>query len=116
MHELAVTKSILKLALENAAQNGAKEVLGIYLLIGEMRNLEEDWLQRYFGYISKGTPAEHASIHVKKSPVIFLCKDCKQQFTANVRDDKRILCSQCGGFEYDLVSGRELVIEKLEAR
>ena len=116
MHELAVTKSILKLALEHSAQNGATEILVIHLLIGEMRNLEEPWIQRYFDYISKGSAAEKAVIKFKKVPVVFLCKKCQQSFTANVKLDQKILCAHCGSFEYDLVSGRELVMEKLEAR
>jgi hydrogenase nickel incorporation protein HypA/HybF len=116
MHELAVTKSILKLSLDHIAQQGAREVLAIHLLIGEMRNLEEEWIQRYFDHISKGTPAEHAVIRVRKVPVVFLCKNCHQQFTANLKEDKQILCSHCNSFEYDLVTGRELIVEKLEAR
>ncbi|MEI7849680.1 MAG: hydrogenase maturation nickel metallochaperone HypA [Chloroflexota bacterium] len=115
MHELAVTKSILKLALEHSAQNGAKNILAIHLLIGEMRNLEEPWIQRYFDYISKGTAAEKAVIKVKKIPVMFLCHTCLQQFTADLKIDQKILCTHCGSFEYDLISGRELVVEKLEA-
>jgi hydrogenase nickel incorporation protein HypA/HybF len=116
MHELAVTKSILKLVLEQAAQNGGKEVLKIYLLIGEMRNLEEDWIQRYFDYISDGTIAEKAVIKVNKVPVMFQCKICGCQFTADYREDKKILCSHCNSFEYDLLSGRELIIEKMELK
>ena len=116
MHELAVTKSILKLALDHAAQHGAKEILSIHLLIGELRNLEKDWIQRYFDYISQGTSAEHAVIRVKKVPVRFLCQQCRQSFTADVKADQPIACAQCGSFEYDLISGRELIVEKLEAR
>jgi hydrogenase nickel incorporation protein HypA/HybF len=116
MHELAVTKSILKLALDHTARNGGKEIISIHLAIGEMRNLEEAWIQRYFDYISKGTPAEKAVIRVKKIPVVFLCKDCGEQFSANIKEDKKILCSHCGSFEYDLVSGRELIVEQLEVR
>ena len=59
MHELAVTKSILQLVLDETEKNQAKEILKIQLVIGEMRNLEEEWIQRYFDYISKGTIAEH---------------------------------------------------------
>jgi hydrogenase nickel incorporation protein HypA/HybF len=116
MHELAVTKSILKLALDHAAQNGGREILSIHLAIGEMRNLEEDWIQRYFDYISKGTIAEKAVIKVRKIPSAFLCKKCGQQFIVNLKEDKKMLCSNCGSFEYDLVTGRELIVEQLEVR
>lgn len=116
MHELAVTKSILKLALDTAAQNNGNEIISIHLAIGEMRNLEQEWIQRYFDYISKGTKAEDAVIKVRKIPVVFLCKDCGRQFTANLKEDRKILCSHCGSFEYDLVTGRELIVEQLEVR
>lgn len=116
MHELAVTKSILKVAVEHTIQNDGKQVLTIFLAIGEMRNLEEEWIQRYFDYISKGTAAENATIKVRKVPVVFLCKSCGKQFSGNIREEKKLLCTHCGSFEYDLVSGRELMIEKMEIR
>jgi hydrogenase nickel incorporation protein HypA/HybF len=116
MHELAVTKSILKLALDHASQNGGTEILSIHLAIGEMRNLEEDWIQRYFDHISKGTIAEKAVIKVRKIPVVFLCKNCGGQFTPNLKGDKKMLCTHCGSFEYDLVTGRELIVEQLEVK
>jgi hydrogenase nickel incorporation protein HypA/HybF len=116
MHELAVTKSILKLVLDHTAQHGSTQVLKIHLVIGEMRNLEEDWIQRYFDYISKGTPAEKSVIKVKKVPVEFLCSGCGRHFTADVKQEKQILCPHCDSFEYDLVAGRELIVEKIEVR
>ena len=116
MHELAVTKSILKLVLDHAAQHQAVQVLSIDLVIGEMRNLEQDWIQRYFDYISRGTPSEGAQIRVRKVPLDFLCVSCGQHFTADVHQEQRILCPHCGGFEYDLYAGRELIVEKVEVR
>jgi hydrogenase nickel incorporation protein HypA/HybF len=116
MHELAVTKSILQLVLDETEKNQAKEILKIQLVIGEMRNLEEEWIQRYFDYISKGTIAEHAVIKVRKVPVLFECKLCGEKFSADVHLEEKILCPKCKGFNYDLVAGRELVIENIEVR
>jgi hydrogenase nickel incorporation protein HypA/HybF len=116
MHELAVTKSILRLALDHSARHGGGEIVSISLAIGEMRNLEQEWLQRYFAYISKGTPAERAMIKVRKIPVVFVCKQCRQSFTADIHADHPLLCAHCGSDEYDLLSGRELAVEQLEVR
>jgi len=116
MHELAVTKSILQLVLEQTEKNKTSEVLKIQLVIGEMRNLEEGWIQRYFDYISKGTIAEHAVIKVKKIPVLFQCKECQAQFTADVHREEKILCPKCNCFNYDLVAGRELIVENIEVK
>jgi hydrogenase nickel incorporation protein HypA/HybF len=116
MHELAVTKSILKLVLDHTAQHKGKQVVRVTLAIGEMRNLEQDWIQKYFERISVGTPAENAVIQVRKVPVSFLCSECGKTFTAYVRAEKKILCTHCNSFEYTLVSGRELVVEQVEIR
>ncbi len=114
MHELAVTKSILKLALDHTARNGGTQILKIHLVIGEMRNLEEDWIQRYFDYIAKGTPAQGAVINVAKTPVVFACKTCGRSFSTDLHVDQKLVCIHCGSFEYDLVTGRELIVEKIE--
>ena len=114
MHELAVTRSILKIVLDHTEKSGALKVRQIFLRIGEMRNLEEDWIQRYFNQISKGSHAENAIIHFIKVPVVFICKLCNKEFFASFREDKKILCSHCNSFEYDLLSGREFIIEKIE--
>ena len=114
MHELAVTKSILRLVLNAAGDIKASKVQAIYLTVGEMRNLEEDWIQRYFDYISKNTIAEGARIKVKKIPVVFSCKQCGKEFTANIHEDKMTVCPHCSSEDYSLLSGRELIVENME--
>lgn len=114
MHELAVTKSILQIVLDQTSQQNGRKVLSISLVIGEMRNLEEEWIQRYFDQISHKTKAEGAIIHVKKKPVAFLCSKCVSDFTANIHLDQKILCPHCSSDEYELISGRELLIETME--
>lgn len=42
MHELGVTRSIVDVVLRNAQAQQAKRVLSVSLVIGEMRNLEEE--------------------------------------------------------------------------
>jgi hydrogenase nickel incorporation protein HypA/HybF len=114
MHELAVSRSILQIVLDHTGKNGAHKVRKIFLKIGEMRNLEEDWIQRYFNQISKGSNAENAIIHVIKVPVVFICKICHKEFYASFKEDRKILCSHCNGFDYDLLSGREFIIDKID--
>ena len=64
MHELGVTRSIVDVVLRNACSQQAKQVLSVSLVIGEMRNLEEEWVQRYFDRCAKGTLAEGAKIKI----------------------------------------------------
>ncbi len=55
MHELPITRAVLDIALEFAAKESATRVVSIDLRVGELRDLVEEWAQRYFDYVSKGT-------------------------------------------------------------
>ncbi len=45
MHEMAIAQGILEIVLKTAAENEAKKVLGIKLLIGEMTRVEPESLK-----------------------------------------------------------------------
>jgi hydrogenase nickel incorporation protein HypA/HybF len=114
MHELPVTESILKVILKHAEKNHANKVVRIHLRIGEMSDIADEWLQRYFEYISKGTLAEGASIKVERSPVIFRCDTCGETFQVKIREVKQVVCPKCGGDKAEFVSGREYYIKEIE--
>jgi hydrogenase nickel incorporation protein HypA/HybF len=61
MHELPITESILKIVLKHAEMNSARKVITVHLQVGKLSDLEDDWIQRYFDYLSKGTIAEGQS-------------------------------------------------------
>ena len=50
MHELAVTQSILDIALRHAERVGAQRILSINLVIGELTGFVDDSIQFYFGF------------------------------------------------------------------
>ena len=67
MHELPVTESILKIVLKHARVSGVRKVRTIRLIVGKLSDLEDEWIQRYFDYLSKGTVAEGARLGVISS-------------------------------------------------
>ena len=60
MHELSVTQSILEISLEYAQKNQANHIVAIHLQVGEVTDFDDEWIQRYFDFVSKGTLAERA--------------------------------------------------------
>ncbi|MCJ7747981.1 MAG: hydrogenase maturation nickel metallochaperone HypA, partial [Desulfobacterales bacterium] len=54
MHELPITESILNIVLKHAEMNSVRKVMAIHLKVGKLSDLEDDWIQRYFDYLSKG--------------------------------------------------------------
>jgi hydrogenase nickel incorporation protein HypA/HybF len=114
MHELPIVESILNIVLKHAQQNNAKKVVSISLKIGEMSDLIDEWVQRYFDYLSKGTIAEGAKLKIEKVPVVLKCEACGSSFQVDIRKDENIKCTQCNGDKVTLVSGREFHISSME--
>jgi hydrogenase nickel incorporation protein HypA/HybF len=115
MHELGVIKSILRICTERMEAAGKTKIKTISLQVGELRNIEEEWMQKYFEYFSPGTPAEGAKISIRKIPLTFHCEECNYSYHPNPRDRSSFHCPKCNGDNYDMISGRELLIESIEA-
>jgi hydrogenase nickel incorporation protein HypA/HybF len=114
MHELPVTESILNVILRYAGANQVQKVLAIHLEIGELSDLEDEWMQQYFDYVSKGTVAEGAKLKIQRTPVVMRCEECNHSFRVNIREAKEIQCPECGAKKCGLLSGREYRIKNME--
>ena len=114
MHELYVTKSILDILVKHAESNMVSRIVSVNLKIGELSDLEGEWIQHYFDFLSKGTVAEGAVIKVKKVPVEFSCNKCSAIFTLDIKKVEDIHCVKCGSTECTLKSGMEYYVEDME--
>lgn len=85
----------------------------IQLKVGEIRDLAEEWLQKYFDHLSRGTAADGAKIIVHKSPPILNCQICSYSFQVAVDQLNDSLCPVCGSSSLILLSGREFVVEEI---
>ncbi len=113
MHELSVTQSILEIALDYARRNEAVRIVEIHLRIGEITDFEDEWMQRYFDFVSKGTMAEGAHLHISRVPARLECSRCSFIFPLD-RSTWDNQCPSCQSKETNLISGREFRVEALE--
>ena len=116
MHELPITESILKVVLKHAAMNDALKVMAIHLKIGVLSELEDDWIQRYFDYLSKGTVAEGAKLVIERAPAKVQCNACSNSFEAETIRISELSCPACGEKGCTLLSGREYYIKEMEVQ
>jgi hydrogenase nickel incorporation protein HypA/HybF len=114
MHELAVTESILNIVLKHAESNGVAKVVGINLRIGELSDLQNKWIQRYFDYLSKGTLADGAILKIERTPIVFQCQSCHREFHGSFGPGKDVSCPKCGSTSVTLIGGREYFIKNIE--
>jgi hydrogenase nickel incorporation protein HypA/HybF len=80
MHELAVTQSLLKLAVNHAEAAGATRITDIYIEIGQLSSYVDESVQFYWDLISKGTVATGATLHFHRVPMQMECRDCAHSF------------------------------------
>jgi len=116
MHELPITESILNVVLKHAKMNGARRVVTVYLQVGKLSDLEDDWIQRYFNYLSKGTPAEGAKLKIERTPVRMKCHACSTSYEAEMAKKDDPVCPACGEKGGTLLSGREYIIKEMEVQ
>ena len=114
MHELPVTESILKIILAHAEKNDVRRVMTIHLQVGRLSDLEDEWMQRYFDYVSKGTLAEGAKLHIERTPIRLSCNACAEIYTADDASQIDLPCPHCGKKDANLISGREYYIKNME--
>lgn len=115
MHEIAVTQDVVKIVLEYAQRYGVRKVVGVNLRVGELRDVVEEWMQRFFDCLTKDTIAEGAKVRIEQVPVLFQC-GCGETFTVNIREKREITCPICKGTNVALISGREFDVQGIEVQ
>ncbi len=116
MHELPITESILKIVLKHAEMSGVRKVITIHLQIGRLSDLEDDWIQRYFDYLSKGTVAEGAKLKIERTPVVMRCGACSASYETDIAKMGDPVCPSCGEKSGTLLSGREYTVKEMEVQ
>jgi hydrogenase nickel incorporation protein HypA/HybF len=111
MHEMAVTESILHIALEHAGRANAKRVSGITIKLGQLSSLVDDSIRFYWDLIAADTIAEKAELHFERVPARALCLDCNTEF-ALPKDT--FVCPKCGAERFRIAAGDEMTVESIE--
>jgi hydrogenase nickel incorporation protein HypA/HybF len=108
MHELAVTESLLQLALHHA--NGYR-VTDLYVVIGQLSSFVDDSVQFYWDIVSEGTLAEGARLHFQRVPAEIKCTNCQHLYRLS---GNQMACPTCGSTQARLVSGDEFHLEAID--
>jgi hydrogenase nickel incorporation protein HypA/HybF len=116
MHELPITESILRIVLKHAEQNDVRRVMAVHLQIGGLSDLEDEWVQRYFDYLSKGTIADGAKLKIERTPIVLQCSSCCASYNVEITNINDAVCPECGQKDSKLISGREYFIKNMEVQ
>jgi hydrogenase nickel incorporation protein HypA/HybF len=84
--------------------------------LGALRDIQKEWLEHYFTYLSKGTAAENAEILVIVDPIVCRCNHCGKEFEIEreTYTGETVVCPACAQANYAIISGTAFRIEGIE--
>jgi len=107
MHELTICQNIIKIIEENALKQNISNVKTIKLAIGVLSGIELDALTFSFPIAAKNSVANNAELDIEVIQGQAFCRSCSKAF--NIEQYMQP-CVFCGGFEYDIIQGKELKV------
>lgn len=111
MHELSVCQSIIDQVSHIAADHHASCIDKIYLQIGPLSGVEPELLISAFSIAKADTLASHAELIIQTMPVRVSCEKCSAISEVVMN---HLVCQSCGDWHTQLLSGDELLLERVE--
>jgi hydrogenase nickel incorporation protein HypA/HybF len=108
MHELSIAEAIVAIAEEHAAD---RRVLKVEVKIGRLRQVVPSALAFAFELVAQGTPVDGAELVIEDVPARVACRACAAE---SLVTEFPFACTACGGFDVDVRSGDELLVDALE--
>lgn len=111
MHELSVCIGLLEQVERIARDREGMTVSRIVIKLGPLSGVEPQLLRHAYPLAAAGSVAEHAELSIDASDVVVHCSQCGAD--SHVAPN-RLLCSTCGDFRTRIVTGDEMILERVE--
>ncbi|MDD2922564.1 MAG: hydrogenase maturation nickel metallochaperone HypA [Anaerolineales bacterium] len=111
MHELAVTQSILDIALRHAQEADAKRITSINLVVGEFASIVDDSVQFYWDLLAEDTIAKGAQLRFERIVGEMTCTHCQNSFHPQELD---FACPNCGSQFVQITKGDEFRVDSID--
>ena len=111
MHELSVCLALVGQVDRIARERNARTVHRIVVELGPLSGIDPTLLKNAWPLAATGTVAEHAELDIAAPDIVVLCYSCGARSAAT---PNRLLCSNCGDYRTRIVSGDEMILQRLE--
>ncbi|UFS68551.1 hydrogenase maturation nickel metallochaperone HypA [Geomonas sp. RF6] len=112
MHEMSLVASLMELIEDTVQRHDVQRVGRVFLKAGRMAAVEPMTLRACFEALSEGTAAQGADLVIEEVPVSCSCRECTKIYRVERYDFR---CPVCGSGDTELLTGRELRLDRLEA-
>lgn len=108
MHELSIAEAVVEIAVRHC---DGRPVRAVELKVGHLRQVVPSALEFAFELVAQGTPLQDAELRMEVVPATGACRTCGAQTPL---PDFPLCCRTCGGFDVEVTSGEELLVDALE--
>jgi len=111
VHELAVAQALVEQVEAVIDQHQADAATLVRVRIGPLAGVVPELLASAFPLAAAGSRMERAALELVDAPIRVRCRTCGADTKAAMN---RLVCSACGDWHSQLVSGDELLLESVE--
>lgn len=114
MHEFSICQTLVAVVLKELSkvQNRQMRLKKTHICAGRYHSIVPASLKLAYKILTKDTPAEGSLLLIKSIPIKLKCKRCGWKgSTRNIY----FVCRKCGGVDIDIIGGKELYLESIEA-
>ncbi|MHA1886095.1 MAG: hydrogenase maturation nickel metallochaperone HypA/HybF [Promethearchaeota archaeon] len=101
MHEFSVVSQIFKKCIEVERQNNAPSISEINLEVGDFALIVDEYAQKAFDTMKKGSIAENATLNIRRTPGVIHCNSCQQDSEIWFNKEKEKAASEGRLEEYE---------------
>ena len=112
MHEMSYVVRFVNDAMEAVADQNVQRITGIEVSVGEMTGVLPEYLYKYYPQAVKGTILEGSVLKVDMVPIQVECASCSGVYHPD--KENGYLCPSCGSADGKVLSGRDVVLERVE--
>ncbi len=111
MHELAVTESILDIAVKYAEQAQASRVTDLYIVVGRLSSIVDDSVQFYWEIVTQDSICAGSKLHFQRVPAELMCLDCGNTYQF---EGEMCPCPACDSVKVKVTSGDQFYLDSIE--
>lgn len=111
MHEFSIIENIFKIIDDIAKKEKIKKIYRVNLLIGEMLQIVPETLVFAFDSVKKDTKYKDSTLNIEIQPILINCNICKLNYELS---KNQYICPKCNNDNFEIISGKELIIKSIE--
>lgn len=110
MHEVGIVRGFVNAALEAAEKHQAARITSLSVVIGELANITDDAVRFNFEILSNGTPAQGATVTIRRESRRATCRDCGVTNPVGMEP----VCPSCGSVRMEVSGGHQCYLESID--